>query len=161
MRRTLALILPARPAGAVPRNQARPGRQGPSRAAPGRSTGARRPATSIYRDSGRKEKVELRRDPVYIWTNPIRGGEQDGDVFVWTCRGRAEVDRDVLLVPVDRPEEPQPRAPFALDLGARRDPPRRGEHLDAAGPGDRAGPDRGCPGPGPVALACGSPRCES
>ena len=45
----------------------------------------------VYRDSARQEKVELRRDPVYSWTNPIRGGEQDGDVFVWTCRGRAEV----------------------------------------------------------------------
>lgn len=46
---------------------------------------------TIYRDSTRKEKLELRRDPVYTWTNPIRGGEQDGEVFVWTCRGRAEV----------------------------------------------------------------------
>jgi hypothetical protein len=45
----------------------------------------------IHRDRDRKEKVELRRDPVYSWTNPIRGGEQDGDVFVWICRGRAEV----------------------------------------------------------------------
>ena len=45
----------------------------------------------IFRDPGRKEKVELRREPVYAWTNPIRSGEQDGAVFVWTCRGRAEV----------------------------------------------------------------------
>ncbi len=46
---------------------------------------------AIFRDSGRREQVELRPDPVYSWTNPIRGGEQDGAVFVWTCRGRAEV----------------------------------------------------------------------
>lgn len=46
---------------------------------------------TIYRDASRAEKVELRREPVYVWTNPIRGGEQDGEVFVWTCRGRAEV----------------------------------------------------------------------
>ncbi len=45
----------------------------------------------IFRDAGRAEKVELRQDPAYVWTNPIRGGEQDGAVFVWTCRGRAEV----------------------------------------------------------------------
>lgn len=45
----------------------------------------------IYRDASRKEKVELERQPVYVWTNPIREGEQDGAVFVWTCRGRAEV----------------------------------------------------------------------
>ena len=46
---------------------------------------------AIYRDRDRREKVELRPDPAYSWTNPVRGGEQDGDVFVWTCRGRAEV----------------------------------------------------------------------
>ena len=45
----------------------------------------------IHRDSDRHEKVELRRDPVYSWTNPVRSDGQDGDVFVWTCRGRAEV----------------------------------------------------------------------
>jgi hypothetical protein len=46
---------------------------------------------TIYRDATRKEKLELRREPVYSWTNPLRGGAQDGAVFVWTCRGRAEV----------------------------------------------------------------------
>ncbi len=45
---------------------------------------------TIYRDASRKETVELQRDPVYVWTNPIRDG-QYGAVFVWTCRGRAEV----------------------------------------------------------------------
>ncbi len=38
-----------------------------------------------------RRRSSSRRDPVYSWTNPIRGGEQDGEVFVWTCRGRAEV----------------------------------------------------------------------
>jgi hypothetical protein len=46
---------------------------------------------TIYRDSRRKEKVELQREPVYVWTNPVRQGGQDGAVFVWTSRGRAEV----------------------------------------------------------------------
>jgi hypothetical protein len=46
---------------------------------------------TIYRDSTRKERVELQREPVYVWTNPVRQGGQDGAVFVWTCRGRAEV----------------------------------------------------------------------
>jgi hypothetical protein len=45
---------------------------------------------TIYRDAGRQEKVELRSDPVYVWTNPLRGRVQDGAVFVWTCRGRSE-----------------------------------------------------------------------
>jgi hypothetical protein len=46
---------------------------------------------TIYRDASRREKVELRGEPVYLWTNPVRSGGQDGAVFVWTCRGRAEV----------------------------------------------------------------------
>jgi len=45
----------------------------------------------IYHDASRKEGVELQREPVYVWTNPVRDGGQDGAVFVWTCRGRAEV----------------------------------------------------------------------
>jgi hypothetical protein len=45
---------------------------------------------TIYRDADKKEKVELRREPVYVWTNPVRGGGQDGAVYIWTCRGRAE-----------------------------------------------------------------------
>jgi hypothetical protein len=44
---------------------------------------------TFFRDASRKEKVELRREPVYVWQNQIYG--QDGAVFVWTCRGRAEV----------------------------------------------------------------------
>jgi hypothetical protein len=46
---------------------------------------------NIYRDSSRQQKVELQRDPVYVWTNPVREGGQDGVVFVWTCQGRAEI----------------------------------------------------------------------
>ena len=46
---------------------------------------------TIYRDASRKEQVELQREPVYVWTNPVRDGGQDGVVFVWTCRGEAEV----------------------------------------------------------------------
>ncbi len=48
-------------------------------------------AYTIYRDASRKHKVALEREPVYLWTNPVRDGGQDGVVFVWTCRGRAEV----------------------------------------------------------------------
>ena len=42
---------------------------------------------TIHHDASRREKVELRREPVYVWTNPIREGAQDGAVFVWTCPG--------------------------------------------------------------------------
>ncbi|MDB5350347.1 MAG: hypothetical protein JWN86_1594 [Planctomycetota bacterium] len=45
---------------------------------------------AIYRDADRKEKLELRREPVYRWTNPTRSGGQEGDVFLWTYGGRPE-----------------------------------------------------------------------
>jgi hypothetical protein len=46
---------------------------------------------TIYRDASRKEKLELRREPVYVWNNRVRDGGQEGAVYVWTHRGRAEV----------------------------------------------------------------------
>lgn len=46
---------------------------------------------AIYRDATRAEEVTLRKEPVYVWTNPTRERGQDGAVFVWTCRGRPEV----------------------------------------------------------------------
>ena len=53
----------------------------------------------IYRDASRAEKVVLRKEPVYVWTNPTRAGGQDGAVFVWTCRGRAEVVGTIFSFP--------------------------------------------------------------
>lgn len=58
---------------------------------------------AIYRDASRKDKVELRREPVYVWTNPLREGGQDGAVFVWTCRGRAEVIGSIFSSPTVKP----------------------------------------------------------
>ncbi len=46
---------------------------------------------TIFRDASRKEKLELRREPVYVWNNRVRDGGQEGAVYVWTDRGRAEV----------------------------------------------------------------------
>jgi hypothetical protein len=40
---------------------------------------------TIYRDASRKDKVELRPEPVYVWTNPVRGGGQDGAVYEPLC----------------------------------------------------------------------------
>ena len=58
---------------------------------------------TIHRDASGKEKVELRNDPVYVWTNPVRFG-QDGAVFVWTCRGRAEVIGTIFSTPAIGPK---------------------------------------------------------
>jgi hypothetical protein len=53
---------------------------------------------AIYLDATRKEKAELRREPAYSWTNPIREA-QDGDVFVWTYRGRPEAVGTIFSSP--------------------------------------------------------------
>src|SRR5262249_4544269 len=58
---------------------------------------------AIYRDASRTEKLELRPEPVYVWTNPLRGGGQDGAVYVWTCRGRAEALGGFFSYPVSGP----------------------------------------------------------
>jgi hypothetical protein len=54
---------------------------------------------SIYRDVERKEKLELKREPVYRWTNPTRVGGQVGEVYVWTFRGRPEVVGSIFSHP--------------------------------------------------------------
>lgn len=54
---------------------------------------------TIYRDTALKQKLELRKDPVYRWTNPTRVGGQTGDVFVWTYAGRPEVIASIFSHP--------------------------------------------------------------
>jgi hypothetical protein len=44
---------------------------------------------TIYRDASHKEPLKFRKEPVYIWTNPVRFSQQ-GALFVWTSRGRPE-----------------------------------------------------------------------
>jgi hypothetical protein len=56
---------------------------------------------AISRDVGRTQKLELRREPVYRWTNPTRVGGQVGEVFVWTYRGRPEVVGTIFSHPAD------------------------------------------------------------
>jgi hypothetical protein len=95
-------------------------------------------AFTFYRDTARREKLDFRREPVYIWTNLVRNGGQTGAVFVWTWQGRPEVVGSVhsnpaeiagkralthemhslssaVLIPVhDGAESWQPRAGLAL-----------------------------------------------
>jgi hypothetical protein len=56
---------------------------------------------AIFRDAARTQKLELRREPVYRWSNPIRSNGQEGDVFVWTYRGRPEVIASIFSHPRD------------------------------------------------------------
>jgi hypothetical protein len=55
----------------------------------------------IYRDERRTQKLELRREPIYRWTNPTRVGGQIGEVYVWTYRGRPEVVGSIFSHPTD------------------------------------------------------------
>jgi hypothetical protein len=59
---------------------------------------------TIYRDASRKERVELRREPVLVCSDPVRGGG-DGAVFVWTCRGRADVIGTIFSFPSTGPRK--------------------------------------------------------
>lgn len=54
---------------------------------------------AVYRDPDHKEQAELRREPVYIWTNPVRAHQQDGAVFLWTFRGRPEAIGSIFSAP--------------------------------------------------------------
>jgi hypothetical protein len=55
---------------------------------------------AMFRDAKRTQKLELRREPVYRWTNPTRSMGQEGDVFVWTYRGRPEVIGSIFSHPI-------------------------------------------------------------
>jgi hypothetical protein len=59
---------------------------------------------TIYRDASRKEKVELRREPVLVCSDPARGGG-DGAIFVWTRRGRPEVIGSFFSFPSTGPRQ--------------------------------------------------------
>jgi len=45
----------------------------------------------ITRGENGKRKLELEPEAVLHWSNPVREGETNGSVFVWTYQGRAEV----------------------------------------------------------------------
>ncbi len=53
---------------------------------------------TIFRDPGFTEKLELRPEPVYTWTNPIY--RQNGSVFIWTWKGRPELIGSMYSRPV-------------------------------------------------------------
>jgi len=59
---------------------------------------------TIYRDASRKDRVELRREPVLVCSDAARGGG-DGAVFVWTCQGRAEVFGTIFSFPTTGPRQ--------------------------------------------------------
>jgi hypothetical protein len=53
----------------------------------------------VFRDAAHHQKLELRRQPVYVWSNPTRDKGQTGAVFVWTWQGRPEVVASIFSHP--------------------------------------------------------------
>ncbi len=105
---------------------------------------------TIYRDASRKQRVELRREPVYLWTNPVRARGQDGAVYVWTCRGRPEVLGSFFSFPATGPRmlyhEFHSLALSVLDVQ------RAGTHAQTwtpLAPGIQIVPIAGAPAPAP------------
>ena len=80
-------------------------------------------------------------------------------VFVWTCRGRAEVLGMLLFPSGDRPAQALPRV-SSLSLSVLDVSRPAPQHLDARGPGHRADPIDGAPPP-PRVLRNDWPRCAA
>lgn len=60
---------------------------------------------TVYRGAGHAETLELKREPVYVWHNPLRASGQDGAVFLWVRRGRMEVLGNFFTSPSVAPQE--------------------------------------------------------
>jgi hypothetical protein len=45
---------------------------------------------AITLDGDRERKLKFHPEPVLLWSNPVRYGETNGSVFVWTYEGRVE-----------------------------------------------------------------------
>jgi hypothetical protein len=106
----------------------------------------------MYRDAKKAEKLELRREPVYVWTNPLRSGGQDGALFVWTYRGRPEVIASIFTNPATGPRrvshELQSLSLSVLDV-SRPAPP----DWTPEGPGTTLNPVPGAPKPAETPTA--------
>jgi hypothetical protein len=112
---------------------------------------------TIYRDASRKETLELRREPVYIWSNQVRDGSY-GAVYVWTSRGRAEVIGTVFSLPTDGPSARGPNRDLCHELHSlsvsvldvSRSP--RANRWTPRAPGVELTPIPGAPPPAPSAA---------
>jgi len=57
---------------------------------------------SMAVESAPKEKLELKKEPVFEWTNPVREGVQQGAVYVWLRDGRPAAIGDFFSEPEGR-----------------------------------------------------------
>jgi hypothetical protein len=61
-------------------------------------------AYSLAIESAPKKKLELRKEPVFEWSNPIRNGVQQGVIFLWLRDGRPAAIGCVFSQPCAKPE---------------------------------------------------------
>ena len=104
---------------------------------------------TIYRDAARKEPLEFRKQPIYVWTNPVRTANQDGLVFLWTSRGRAEAVGTIFSSTAG-PMRGFTHEFHSLSMGTsvRRPSGNARRHVDTPRTRHRACADRRCTGPG-------------
>jgi hypothetical protein len=105
----------------------------------------------IHRDQSRQSALELRPKPVYVWNNPLRAGGQDGAVFIWTSRGRAELVGTFFSYPATGKRGVQHElhslALTVLDVSRRPAPGSGGEMWSPKVPGIALAPIPGAPAP--------------
>ena len=106
---------------------------------------------TVYRDTSRQEKLELQPKPVYVWTNPLRAGGQDGAVFVWTCRGCADLLGTIFSYPATGKRSIQHElhslATTVLDVSRQGSPASGGEAWTPKVPGITLAPIPGAAAP--------------
>ena len=98
---------------------------------------------TIYRDASRKERVELQREPVFVWTNPCSGRGTSTGPF---SSGPVADGSEVLGTFFSFPEAGQRKLCHefhSLSLVDARREPLRVESVDSRGSWHRAGADRG------------------
>src|SRR5258708_21857768 len=58
---------------------------------------------SIAVESAPKQALELKKEPVFEWSNPIRSGLQQGVVFLWLRDGRPAAFGSIFSQPEAKP----------------------------------------------------------
>src|SRR5882762_8946898 len=59
---------------------------------------------SIAVDSAPKKMLELKKEPVFEWSNPTREGSQQGVVFLWLRDGRPAALGSIFSQPHTKPD---------------------------------------------------------
>ena len=91
---------------------------------------------TIAVESAPKKALELKKEPVFEWSNPTREGLQQGVVFIWLRDGRPAAIGSIFSQPHDKPAGRQIMHEFHLldpEKADRHPPEGRAERVEAAG----------------------------